>query len=274
MGLTPSLPRTGTTHQLDRRRLPQPRRLRDATQGAGSGTRRDHLDDEGLPDCGVEAAQASHRTQVVLRSAGRWQASLPGGQRRRERARSLQRHPADAGQPQALIEGIAITCYAIRSNHAFIYIRGEVPQVIRRVEAAVRQAYEAGFLGQNILGSGFDCDVVVHAGAGLSVVRRRRCWTAWRAAVGSPAEAAVPCGCRPVRFADGRQQRRDHLQRSLHHRQRLGLVPPVRDREVSRLQVVRGERATSPTRASTRPRWGSPCANCWSTPAECATVTT
>ncbi len=77
--------------------------------------------------------------------------------------------PLMLANPQALIEGIAITCYAIRSNHAFIYIRGEVPQVIRRVEAAVRQAYEAGFLGQNILGSGFDCDVVVHAGAGAYI---------------------------------------------------------------------------------------------------------
>ncbi len=77
--------------------------------------------------------------------------------------------PLMLANPQALIEGIAITCYAIRSNHAFIYIRGEVPQVIRRMAEAVRQAYAAGYLGKDILGSGFDCEVVVHAGAGAYI---------------------------------------------------------------------------------------------------------
>jgi NADH-quinone oxidoreductase subunit F len=77
--------------------------------------------------------------------------------------------PLMLANPQALIEGIAICSYAIRANHAFIYIRGEVPHVIRRVEEAVRQAYAAGFLGTNILDSGFDLDVVVHAGAGAYI---------------------------------------------------------------------------------------------------------
>ena len=52
--------------------------------------------------------------------------------------------PMMLANPQALIEGIAICCYAIRSSHAFIYIRGEVPHVIRRMHEAVRQAYAAG----------------------------------------------------------------------------------------------------------------------------------
>ena len=77
--------------------------------------------------------------------------------------------PLLLANPQALIEGIAITCYAIRANHAFIYIRGEVPHVIRRVFAAVRQAYDAGYLGKDILGSGVDVDLVVHAGAGAYI---------------------------------------------------------------------------------------------------------
>ncbi|MFM2438049.1 MAG: hypothetical protein RLZ55_866 [Actinomycetota bacterium] len=77
--------------------------------------------------------------------------------------------PMMLANPQALIEGIAITCYAIRSSHAFIYIRGEVPHVIRRMHEAVRQAYAAGFLGKDVLGSGFDVDVVVHAGAGAYI---------------------------------------------------------------------------------------------------------
>ena len=77
--------------------------------------------------------------------------------------------PMMLANPQALIEGIAITCYAIRANHAFVYIRGEVPHVIRRMEEAVRQAYAAGFLGRNVLDSGFDIDLVVHAGAGAYI---------------------------------------------------------------------------------------------------------
>ena len=77
--------------------------------------------------------------------------------------------PMMLANPQALIECIAITCYAIRANHAFVYIRGEVPHVIRRMEEAVRQAYAAGFLGRNVLDSGFDVDLVVHAGAGAYI---------------------------------------------------------------------------------------------------------
>jgi NADH-quinone oxidoreductase subunit F len=68
--------------------------------------------------------------------------------------------------PQALVEGAIIAAYAIRANRAFIYVRGEVLHVLRRVHHAVAEAYEAGYLGENILGSGFSLDVTVHAGAG------------------------------------------------------------------------------------------------------------
>jgi NADH-quinone oxidoreductase subunit F len=68
--------------------------------------------------------------------------------------------------PQALIEGAIIAAYAIRANRAFIYVRGEVLHVIRRLHHAVAEAYRAGYLGANILDSGFDLDVTVHAGAG------------------------------------------------------------------------------------------------------------
>ena len=68
--------------------------------------------------------------------------------------------------PQALVEGAIIAAYAIRANRAFIYVRGEVLHVIRRLHHAVAEAYAAGYLGQDILGSGFSLDVTVHAGAG------------------------------------------------------------------------------------------------------------
>ena len=71
--------------------------------------------------------------------------------------------------PQFLIEGVAITSYAIGCNHAFIYLRGEVVHVYRRLLRAVEEAYAAGYLGKNILGSGFDLDVTVHAGAGAYI---------------------------------------------------------------------------------------------------------
>ena len=77
--------------------------------------------------------------------------------------------PLMMANPHALVEGVIIASYAIRANHAFIYVRGEVPHVIRRVRKAVEDAYAAGFIGKNIQGSGFDLDVVVHAGAGAYI---------------------------------------------------------------------------------------------------------
>ncbi|MCB7136848.1 NADH-quinone oxidoreductase subunit NuoF [Cellulosimicrobium marinum] len=77
--------------------------------------------------------------------------------------------PLMMASPQALVEGVAITSYAIGCDHAFIYVRGEVLHVYRRLLRAVEEAYEAGFLGKDVLGSGFDLDVTVHAGAGAYI---------------------------------------------------------------------------------------------------------
>jgi NADH-quinone oxidoreductase subunit F len=77
--------------------------------------------------------------------------------------------PLMMASPHILIEGAVITCFAIRASHAFIYVRGEVLHVVRRLIQAVKEAYEAGFLGENILGSGYGLDVVVHAGAGAYI---------------------------------------------------------------------------------------------------------
>ncbi|WP_027506034.1 NADH-quinone oxidoreductase subunit NuoF [Rhodococcus sp. UNC23MFCrub1.1] len=71
--------------------------------------------------------------------------------------------------PHALVEGIVIAAYAIRSSHAFVYLRGEVVPALRRLQAAVAEAYAAGYLGTDIQGSGFDLDLVVHAGAGAYI---------------------------------------------------------------------------------------------------------
>ncbi len=71
--------------------------------------------------------------------------------------------------PHAVIEGMLIAARAIDSRQGFVYIRGEYVQPWRIFSGAVREAYSAGLLGKNILGSGFDFDVVVHRGAGAYI---------------------------------------------------------------------------------------------------------
>lgn len=71
--------------------------------------------------------------------------------------------------PHLLIEGIIITSYAVGINLAFIYIRGEYEKIAQRLEAAISEAREKGFLGENIFGSGFNLEVVVHRGAGAYI---------------------------------------------------------------------------------------------------------
>jgi len=71
--------------------------------------------------------------------------------------------------PHGLIEGMIISCYACEINTAFIYIRGEYEFGAQRLERAVQQAYERGFLGKNILGSGYNLDIIVHRGAGAYI---------------------------------------------------------------------------------------------------------
>ena len=77
--------------------------------------------------------------------------------------------PIMMANPHALVEGVIIASYAIRASHAFIYIRGEVPNALRKVANAVEQARAAGFVGSNILGTDFSLEIVVHAGAGAYI---------------------------------------------------------------------------------------------------------
>jgi NADH-quinone oxidoreductase subunit F len=70
--------------------------------------------------------------------------------------------PLMMANPHALVEGAIIASYAIRAKHAFIYVRGEVIPVLRRLQAAVAEAYAAGHLGNGV-------DLVVHAGAGAYI---------------------------------------------------------------------------------------------------------
>ena len=71
--------------------------------------------------------------------------------------------------PHVMIEGMVIAAYAIGAEISYVYIRGEYTLSIERVEAALRQAYAKGYLGKNILGSGFGHDMYVHRGAGAYI---------------------------------------------------------------------------------------------------------
>ncbi len=71
--------------------------------------------------------------------------------------------------PHLLIEGIAIASYAMAIHASYIYIRGEFVREAKILDEAIAEAYSKGFLGKNILGSGFDLDVTVHRGAGAYI---------------------------------------------------------------------------------------------------------
>ncbi len=71
--------------------------------------------------------------------------------------------------PHQLVEGMIIAGFAVGSNTGYIYIRGEYAYGARVLERAIREAYERGFLGKNLWGSGFDFDLYVHRGAGAYI---------------------------------------------------------------------------------------------------------
>jgi NADH-quinone oxidoreductase subunit F len=77
--------------------------------------------------------------------------------------------PLMMADPHSLIEGCIIASYAMRAQHCMIYVRGEALHCARRLNNAVREAHAAGYLGKNILDSGFDLDIVVHSGAGAYI---------------------------------------------------------------------------------------------------------
>src|SRR3954471_15850340 len=77
--------------------------------------------------------------------------------------------PLMMASPHTLVEGVIISSCATRANKASIYVRGEVLHVVRRLQRAVQEAYLAGHLGSDIHGSGYELDLVVHAGAGAYI---------------------------------------------------------------------------------------------------------
>jgi NADP-reducing hydrogenase subunit HndC len=78
------------------------------------------------------------------------------------------------GNPHSILEGLAIGAYAIGAQEGYIYVRQEYPLAVENIGIAIEKATEYGFLGENILGSGFNFKVMVHQGRGLlSAVNQR-----------------------------------------------------------------------------------------------------
>ncbi len=73
------------------------------------------------------------------------------------------------GDPFSLLEGMLISAYAIEAHYGFIYVRHEYPLALKTLQSAIKQAEEAGLLGENILGTGFDFKVFIKEGAGAFV---------------------------------------------------------------------------------------------------------
>ncbi|GAG24541.1 unnamed protein product, partial [marine sediment metagenome] len=71
--------------------------------------------------------------------------------------------------PHLLLEGIIISAFCVGINTAYIYIRGEYENIALRLETAIDEAFQKGFLGKDILGSGFDLNITVHRGAGAYI---------------------------------------------------------------------------------------------------------
>jgi len=73
------------------------------------------------------------------------------------------------GNPHSVLEGLTIGAFAVGAHEGYIYVRQEYPLAVENVHMAIKKAEEHGFLGKNILGSGFDFKVIVHQGAGAFV---------------------------------------------------------------------------------------------------------
>jgi len=78
--------------------------------------------------------------------------------------REIMRH-----DPHKLVEGCLVACRAMGARAAYIYVRGEFYNETTNLQVAIKEAYDKGFLGKNACGSGYDCDVFVHRGAGAYI---------------------------------------------------------------------------------------------------------
>ena len=120
-------------------------------------------------------------------------------------------------EPHKLVEGCLLAGFAMRARAAYIYIRGEFFNEAMILEEAIHEAYEAGHLGVNASGSGYDFDVYLHRGAGAYICGEETgLIESSRGARQAPAQAAIPRAVRALRLPHDRHQRGD-CGRGAHH---------------------------------------------------------
>ena len=119
------------------------------------------------------------------------------------------------GDPHSVIEGMLICGYAIGAKRGYVYVRAEYPLAVERLDRAIKDAREAGLLGRDILGSGFDFDIEIRIGAGAFVCGEETALLAWSKGRGASRERSpVPVPERPFRKTDHHQQRGNIRQHS------------------------------------------------------------
>ena len=174
--------------------------------------------------------------------------------------------------PHILIEGMAIAAYAMGCKRGYNYVHGEIWDTYERCEQALEEAYAAGFLGDNILGSGFSFHLYNHHGYGAYICGEETALLeSLEGKKGHAAlQAAVSGELRPVRQADDDQQHRDVRRGAVDHPPRRRGVPGARASEQRRHQDllgVRRRRASGQLRGQARhavrhscSRWPAACA--------------
>jgi NADH-quinone oxidoreductase subunit F len=144
--------------------VPECRRLRDLEEILGKNNTEKIIDDLAKSALRTRRRRIFHRRQMELHAEEhRVEAmcALDEGEPGTFKDRDILRF-----NPHSLIEGMAIAGYAIGATVGYNYIRGEFWEPYERFEAALKEAYGAGLLGKNILGSGVDFDLHTHLGAG------------------------------------------------------------------------------------------------------------
>ncbi len=167
--------------------------------------------------------------------------------------------------PHQLIEGLAVSAYAIGAKTAYVYIRGEYVTAIRRLEQAIAEAHEKGYLGTSILGSDFEFRRAYPLRRRRLYLRRgdRDARLARGQAGAAAIETAVSGRRRALRQPDGDQQCRDARLRAAYRDAgaRTGFGASARTRAPARSSTASAGRCANP--ASTSCRWAYRCAN-WS----------
>ena len=127
---------------------------------------RRHRAGEGVGPARPRRRRLPDRPEVAVRPQGHAAAEVHRCNADESEPGTFKDHVLMERNPHSLFEGCLIGCWAIGAKVAYIYIRGEFYHVQKLMEAELAKAYAAGYVGKNIMGSGFDCDIVIHRGAG------------------------------------------------------------------------------------------------------------